>query len=101
MKANIVDKSQKEPVNIEDALKGPNKDKWKNVMKQEMKSLEENEIWDLVELPKNRKVVGSKWVYKLKSGVDGSIERYKARLVAQGFSQKYGTDYDETFCPVV
>ena len=40
-------------------------------------------------------------MYKLKSGPDGSIERYKARLVAQGFSQKHGTDYDETFCPVV
>ena len=66
-----------------------------------MKSLKENEVWEMVELPKDRKTVGSKWVYKLKSGPDGSIERYKARLVAQGFSQKYGTDYDETFCPVV
>ena len=65
-----------------------------------MKSLKENEVWEMVELPKDRKTVGSKWVYKLKSGPDGSIERYKARLVAQGFSQKYGTDYDETFCPL-
>jgi len=52
-------------------------------------------------LPKDRKTVGSKWVFKLKSGPDGSIERYKARLIAQGFSQKYRIDYDETFCPVV
>ena len=66
-----------------------------------MKSLRENEVWDLVELPKDRSPVGSKWVYKLKTGADGSVERYKARLVAQGFSQKFGTDYDETFCPVV
>jgi len=48
-----------------------------------------------------RKAVGSKWAYKIKTGADGMIECYKARLVAQGFSQKYSTDYDETFCPVV
>jgi hypothetical protein len=70
-------------------------------MEKEMKSLKDNEVWELVELPEGRKAVGSKWVYKVKTDADGSIERYKARLVAQGFSQKYGTDYDETFCPVV
>ena len=66
-----------------------------------MRSLKDNDVWELVELPAERKAVGSKWVYKVNTGADGSVERYKARLVAQGFSQKYGTDYDETFCPVV
>ena len=66
-----------------------------------MKSLKENELWDLFELPKYRKAIGSKWVYKVKTGADGSIECYKARLVAQGFSQKYSDDQDETFYPVV
>ena len=70
-------------------------------METEMNSLRENDVWDLVNLPPGRKAVGSKWVFKKKTGADGSIERYKARLVAQGYSQKYGTDYDETFCPVV
>ena len=66
-----------------------------------MKSLHDNDVWELVELPENRKPVGSKWVFKAKTDADGHVERQKARLVAQGFSQKFGTDYDETFCPVV
>ena len=64
-------------------------------------SLGDNHVWDLVELPPGRKVVGSKWVYKRKTGAEGSAECYKARIVAQGYTQKYGTDYDETFCLVV
>ena len=58
-------------------------------------------MWDLVELPEGRKTVGSKWVFKLKHNADGVMERHKARLVAQGFSQKHGLDYDERFSPVV
>ena len=66
-----------------------------------MDSIAQNDVWDLVELPPGRKLVGSKWVFKKKVGADGKVERFKARLVAQGFTQKYGDDYDETFCPVV
>ena len=66
-----------------------------------MKSLKDNDVWELVELPKGHKAVGSKWVFKTKTDADGYVERFKARLVAQGFSQKFGLDYDETFCPVV
>lgn len=58
-----------------------------NAMEQEMKFLERNEVWELVKLPKDQKTIDSKWVYKLKSGPDGSIKRYKARLIAQEFSQ--------------
>ena len=70
-------------------------------MEKEIDSLKTNEVYDLVELLKDRKAVGSKWVYKCKINADGSVGRYKARLVAQGYSQRPGQDYDKTFCPVV
>ncbi len=70
-------------------------------MADEMKSLRKYEVWELVEPPFGRKVVGSKWVYKIKRDGDGRIERYKARLVAQGYTQTKGADQDETFSPVV
>ena len=66
-----------------------------------MQSLHRNKVWALVELPPNRKVIGSKWVFKRKVNANGEVERHKARLVAQGFSQKYGLDYEEMFSPVV
>jgi len=90
-----------EPHNFQEADSSPDQSKWRNAMKTEIKSLKDNQVWDLVELPPGRKTVGSKWVYKQKVGEDGSVERYKARLVAQGYTQRYGTDYDETFCLVV
>ena len=70
-------------------------------MESEFDSLHRNDVWDLCELPQGRKAVGTKWVFKRKYDVDGNIEKYKARLVAQEYNQRYGIDYDETFCPVV
>jgi hypothetical protein len=67
-------------------MKGSNSDKWKEVMKDEMNALVKNATWDLVELPRNRKTVGCKWVYKMKKGVDDKVERYKERLVVKGYS---------------
>ncbi|CAI7888777.1 unnamed protein product [Closterium sp. NIES-54] len=70
-------------------------------MESELKSIEENGTWELVELPEGRKVITSKWLFKIKSDADGKIERYKSRLVAKGYQQKEKVDYKELFAPVV
>jgi hypothetical protein len=56
-----------------------------------------NDVWEVVSRPKEKSVVTSKWVYKIKHAVDGSIDKCNARFVARGFSQQKGEDYDETF----
>ncbi|CAL8099446.1 unnamed protein product [Prunus armeniaca] len=69
-------------------------------MREEITALEQNQTWDLVPKPRDVKPISCKWVYKKKRHPDGAIERYKAQLVARGFSQQYGLDYDKTFSPV-
>ena len=65
-----------------------------------MNALRKNGMWELVDLPRDKKTIGCKSVFSVKYKADGSIERYKARLVAKGFTQTYGIDYQETFAPV-
>ena len=77
-----------EPSNFEEASKSLEKQKWKEAMEKEIDSLNTNEIYDFVELPKARKAMVSKWVYKCKINADGSVGRYNASLVAQGYSQR-------------
>ena len=90
-----------EPETIQQALKSPESSQWKRAADEEIASLKENDTWDLVELPEGKRVVGCKWVFKTKHDKNGQVERFKARLVARGFAQTYGIDYEETFSPVV
>jgi hypothetical protein len=76
------------------------KKKWAYAMIEEYQSIIKNDVWEIVPKPKNKDVVSSKWLYKIKHVSYGSIEKHKARFVARGFSQKEGIDYEETFAPV-
>ena len=69
-------------------------------MAEEYSSIMRNDVWEIVPRPEGKTVVGSRWVYKIKQGADGSVEKCKARFVAKGFSQVEGINYDETFAPV-
>ena len=71
------------PNNLQDTLYNP---KWKDEMVEEMKALQKNDTWELVELPKGKKTIGCKWLFTMKHKVDGSVERFKARLVAKGYT---------------
>jgi hypothetical protein len=88
-----------EPKSFRQAMSGPDADKWYEAAAVEMQVHLDNGTWELVKLPAGRKAIGSKWVFKIKRNANGSIERYKARVVAQGFSQRPGVDFTETFAP--
>ena len=90
-----------EPKTHLQASTGPDAPQWAKAMQDELQILADQNVWDVVPTPANRNIVGSKWVFKIKRDAAGSISRYKARLVAQGFSQQPGTDFDEIFAPVV
>jgi hypothetical protein len=73
--------------------------KWEKAMATEHESLIKNQTWDLTALPPGKKPIGRKWVYKVKYKADGTLDKYIAQLVAKGFSQQEGIDYEETFAP--
>lgn len=90
-----------EPKSYEQAIKSGDHKQWKRAMNEEFDSLIKNQTWNLVNPPSDQKVIDNRWVYKLKQRPDGSVDRYKARLVVRGFTQEFGIDYQETFSPVV
>ncbi|KAF1328945.1 Gag-pol polyprotein, partial [Globisporangium splendens] len=88
------------PTSFESAAESSDASKWMEACDFEFESLCKNETWELVPLPAGRKAISSKWVFKMRETAEGLIERHKAHLVAKGFLQKYGVDFEETFAPV-
>lgn len=86
-----------QPSSFEEAIKDEN---WVQAMDEEIEAIENNDTWDLVDLPKGKNLIGVKCMYKTKLNEKGEIDRFKSRLVAKGFSQQQGIDFGETFAPV-
>lgn len=95
-----VPSSSAEPSTYQQAIASPNATEWMLAMQQEIDSLHRNNTWTLVPLPKGRKAIQSRWVFKVKTHADGSHDRFKARHVAKGYTQQHGVDFEETFAPV-
>lgn len=89
-----------DPVTYNEAISSEAAKEWKEAMSEELAAIERSGTWKLVDLPAGRKPIGSKWVFKTKTNSDGIPKKRKARLVAQGFSQKFGIDYIDVFAPV-
>ena len=85
------------PKNSQEALRNI---QWKEAMDEEMRALLQNNTWEIVDVPTRKKPIGCRWVYTLKCKSNGSLDRYKARLVARGYTQTYGIHYQETFALV-
>jgi len=73
---------------------------WEKAIEEEIDSLEENKVWEVVDRPSNRRIVDGRWVFHVKGNAKGELDRFKARYVAKGFSQVQGVDYEEIFAPV-
>ena len=91
---------ENEPATVKEALSGPDSPLWKEAINSEIESIMLNHTWELVDLPPGCKPLGCKWILKRKYKADGSIDKYKAHLVAKGFKQKEGYDFFDTYSPV-
>ena len=88
-----------EPKTYEEAVKSNKAKQWKEAMQAEVESLENNDTWTFVDRPKDKNVLPGKWVYRVKYGADGQVDKYKARYVAKGYAQVEGIDFFETYAP--
>ncbi|UYV73291.1 hypothetical protein LAZ67_10002537 [Cordylochernes scorpioides] len=89
-----------EPQTFEETVCSPVSDLWKNAMQEELNCLEERQTWVITNLPKNKKVIGNRWVFKIKGDSKGKVSKFKARLVAKGYSQTPDIDFNQTYAPV-
>ncbi|KAH9735931.1 hypothetical protein KPL71_017911 [Citrus sinensis] len=96
-----VESENGEPLTFHEALNSSDVALWMTAMKEEIEALHKNKTWELVPLPRGRKAIGNKWVYKIKRKGNDQVERYRARLVVKGYAQKEDIDFNEIFSPVV
>ncbi|CAI7855694.1 unnamed protein product [Closterium sp. NIES-54] len=89
-----------EPLTIEEALSRPHKEEWRAAIQEELDTLAERGTWELVNMPEGRKPVGVRWIFKIKTGDMGQLERFKAQLVAKGYTQVEGENFDQIYSPV-
>ncbi|TPX54244.1 DNA-directed DNA polymerase [Chytriomyces confervae] len=99
--ADLLSPSDRDPPNCNSAMKSAFKDKWIKVEQAELTALQDSQTYSYAFAPDSANIIGSEWVYKIKLNADSSVERFKARLVAQGYTQRFGFDYAETYSPVM
>ena len=97
---NVLLLDSDEPLTYAKAMVGPDSELWLEAMRSELKSMDDNQVWNLVDLPNGARTIECKWIFKKKTDMDGNVQIHKARLVAKGFRQVQGIDYNETFSPV-
>ena len=85
-----------DPINFHQAMHDSNPQKWIDAMNEEYKYMQDSQVWDFVLLPKGKKPIGCKWIFKIKRDSEGNVERYKAHLVVKGFTQREGNYFTET-----
>jgi len=98
--ASMMNQAESLEPTYEEVKRRPDWPKWQQAMEAELRNLEASKTWSIVDRPTNANVVSSKWVFRIKKNAAGEIEKYKARLVARGFTQVHGVDYDKTYAPV-
>ena len=91
---------ESDPLTYNEAMKSQDSSYWQEAINDEIDSIMGNKTWKLVDLPPGSKLIGCKWIFKKKHKADGTIEKFKARLVAKRFRQKEGIDYFDTYAPV-